>query len=98
MNNNLILRPVIRVIDAEINKLKDSSSDSKKLICQTLRRSKKLIESINIYNAKILGMSFEEFCDYIDSKNNILFLTYEELKRVNSALNIYDVVKEKFEK
>ena len=97
-DNNTLVAPVfeylIKYLDQEIPKYKDSDEEYKQIIYEDLIRTKKLLENIRVYGVQILNTSYERYCENLEEKHNIVFLTDEEMQETRKALKIYAAIKE----
>lgn len=97
-NNNTFIAPslqyLIKYLDQEIPKYKDSDEEYKQIIYEDLIRTKKLLENIKVYGVQLLNTSYEQYCDKLEERHNILFLTDEEMQDIRKALKIYAAIKE----
>lgn len=96
-SNTLIAPPIqylIKYLDQEIPKYKDSDEEYKQIIHEDLIRTKKLLENIKVYGVQVLNTSYDQYCDNLEERHNILFLTDEEIQDVRNALKLYTTIKE----
>lgn len=50
------------------------------LLYEALKRSKAMWENIKIHGLEICGMTYEQYCEQLESKRNVIFLTDDEMK------------------
>lgn len=97
-DNNTLVAPVfeylIKYLNQEIPKYKDSDEEYKQIIYEDLIRTKKLLENIKVYGVQILNTSYEQYCENLEEKHNIVFLTDEEMQEIRKVLKIYAAIKE----
>lgn len=97
-DNNTLVTPsmqyLIKYIDQEIPKYKDSDEEYKQIIYEELIRTKKLLENIKVYGVQVLNTSYEQYCKNLEEKHNIVFLTDEEMQDIRNALKLYTTIKE----
>ena len=97
-NNNTFIAPslqyLIKYLDQEIPKYKDSDEEYKQIIYEELIRTKKLLENIKMYGVQVLNISYDQYCDNLEERHNVLFLTDEEIQDIRKALKIYAAIKE----
>lgn len=97
-NNNTLIVPslqyLIKYLDQEIPKYKDSDEEYKQIVYEELIRTKKLLENIKVYGIQVLNTSYEQYCENLEEKHNILFLTDEEMQGIRNALKLYTAIKE----
>lgn len=85
---------LIKYLDQEIPKYKDSDEEYKQIVYEELIRTKKLLENIKVYGIQVLNTSYEQYCENLEEKHNILFLTDEEMQDIRNALKLYTAIKE----
>ena len=83
---NFALQETIKRI--EIN------TDDDKFLYEMLIRSKALWEKVRIVGLGIYGMSYEQFCDELETKRNIIFLSDEDMDLFNKTVKIISVIRE----
>lgn len=97
-DNNTLVTPsmqyLIKYLDQEIPKYKDSDEEYKQIIYEELIRTKKLLENIKVYGVQVLNISYEQYCKNLEEKHNIVFLTDEEMQDIRNALKLYTTIKE----
>lgn len=85
---------LINYLDQEIPKYKDSDEEYKQIVYEELIRTKKLLENIKVYGVQVLNTSYEQYCNNLEERHNILFLTDEEMQDIRNALKLYTTIKE----
>lgn len=97
-DNNTLVAPsvqyLIKYLDQEIPKYKDSDEEYKQIIHEELIRTKKLLENIKVYGIQVLNTSYDQYCDNLEERHNILFLTDGEMQDIRNALKLYTAIKE----
>ena len=97
-DNNTLVAPsvqyLIKYLDQEIPKYKDSDEEYKQIVYEELIRTKKLLENIKVYGIQVLNTSYDQYCENLEERHNILFLTDEEMQDVRNALKLYTTIKE----
>lgn len=83
---------VLYAIKKEMEKHEEKDNECDGIMFETLRRSKTVMERLNIWGLKILSMSNEEFFKYINDRPNIIFLTDAEKEEMDNALRIYRAI------
>lgn len=83
---------VLYAIKKEMEKHEEKDNECDGIMFETLRRSKAVMERLNIWGLKILSMSNEEFLKYINDRPNIIFLTDAEKEEMDNALRIYRAI------
>ena len=86
------------IIDFALERLiKDNESytnDDERLIYEAAIRSKEIWQNIKVNGIDSCGLTFEQFCEVCKEKNNILFLTDEEIKEFFSIRDKYFQIKD----
>ena len=85
---------LIKYLNQEISKFENSDEEYKQIIYEDLIRTKKLLENINVYGVQVLNISYDQYCDNLEERHNVLFLTDEEIQDIRKALKIYATIKE----
>lgn len=85
---------LIKYLDQEIPKYKDSDEEYKQIVYEELIRTKKLLENIKVYGVQVLNTSYKQYCNNLEERHNILFLTDEEMQDIRNALKLYTTIKE----
>lgn len=97
-DNNTLVAPsvqyLIKYLDQEIPKYKDSDEEYKQIIHEDLIRTKMLLENIKVYGVQVLNTSYEQYCENLEERHNILFITDEEMQDIRNALKLYTAIKE----
>lgn len=97
-DNNTLVTPsvqyLIKYLDQEIPKYKGSDEEYKQIVYEELIRTKKLLENIKVYGIQVLNTSYDQYCDNLEERHNILFLTDEEMQDIRNALKLYTTIKE----
>lgn len=84
---------VENMIDVALQEAIEKYRDNK-LLCDAFKRSKAVWDNISITCLEFLGMTYDEFLEYLESHSNILFLPDDKMKDYNKALQIIDVMKD----
>lgn len=77
-----------------MKRFENSASESDQIIYNLLSRSLILWKHIKIHGIDMYGMDLNEFSHYCDEKRNLMFLTDEEMKNLDKAMKIAEVLKE----
>lgn len=85
---------VENMIDVALQEAIEKYRDNK-FLCNAFKRSKAVWDKISIVGLETCGMTYDEFCKQLESHKNILFLTDDEMKDYNKALQIMDVINKK---
>lgn len=83
---------VLYAIQKEIEKHEGKDNESDGIIYETLIRSKAIMERLDICGLKNLGLSSEDFLEYMNDRPNIIFLTDAEKEEMDNALRIYRAI------
>lgn len=93
-NDTFMLNIVNQFIEDKISSLKENNDENSKILEAVLLRTSKVLENIQLYGIDPLNKTYKEFCQYIDNKKNVIFLSDEELHDVQKALKIYKIIKQ----
>ena len=66
--------------------------EENKLLHGALKRSEVMWENIRIHGLQILGLTYEQFCEQLENKKNIVFLSDDEVESFNKAVEIMKVI------
>lgn len=67
--------------------------EENKLLYGALKRSEAMWENIKIHSLQICGLTYEQFCEQLENKKNIVFLSDDEIKDFNKAVQIMNVIR-----
>ena len=85
--------PINFALQETMKRFENSDDVNDKIIYEGLRRSKAVWENIRIHGLDICGMTYEEFCDQFDKKKFIMFLSEDEVKDYNKAIEIMNIMR-----
>lgn len=92
MNGNILTGPIEFALQETIKRFENPKSVNDIIARDSLMRSKEMWDRIRIYGIETTGNSYSQFVEQIEEKNNILFLTDEELERYNKAMRLYSLI------
>lgn len=92
ITGDIFASPIDFAVKRTLETLGNSEGD--KIIAESLKRSAKIWEAIRIYGLSICGLTYEEFCEQLEEKKNIIFLSDNELEFYNKAVKIMNVLQE----
>lgn len=72
---------------------KFENDEGNELLYEALRRSRAIWNNIRINGLEICGMTYEQFCEQLENKKNVVFLSDEEVKDLNKAFEIMRVMR-----
>lgn len=91
---DILTSPIVFAIDKLLNELENSEDNNEKVFYESLKRSKEIWEKVNVYGIKTIGLIYEDFCNLLEEKKNIIFFTDNELRKFNKALKIMKAMEE----
>ena len=93
VRGNIFTSPIDFALQEMIKQFENYDNDNDKMIYESLRRSRAMWENIRVHGLNIYGMTYEQFCDQCDKKKNIVFLSDDEVKDFNKAIEIMKVMR-----
>lgn len=72
---------------------KYEGDEENNLLREALKRSKAMWENIRIHGLEIYGMTYEQYCEQLENKRNVIFLTDDEMKDYIKAQKIMNVMR-----
>ena len=90
---NIFKNPIIFALEETMKRFENPDNKEDKIIYESLRRSKIMWENVRINYLDIGGMTYEQFCDYVNKKKNIMFLTDDEVEDFNKAVQIMNIMR-----
>lgn len=93
VKGDVFTSPIDFALQEMIKQFENADNDNDKMIYESLRRSRAMWKNIRVYGLNICGMTYEQFCDQCDKKKNIVFLSDDEVKDFNKAIEIMKVMK-----
>ena len=88
------LGAAVYAIDREIKQHEGREEDFHKIIYAGLLRSRTVLEALKINNLQVVNMSYEEFCEQVEDKTEVVFMTREEAEEMREALKLYRKIRE----
>lgn len=81
-------------IEFAIEKTLETLGDSQdeRIIREGLKRSAKMWESIRIHGLQICGMTYEQYCEQLENKRNVIFLSDDEMCDYIKAKKIMNIL------
>lgn len=67
--------------------------EENELLYGALKRSEAMWENIRIHGLQILGLTYEQFCEQLENKRNVIFLSDDEVESFNKAVQVMNVIK-----
>jgi hypothetical protein len=62
------------------------------LLYGALKRSEAMWEKIRIHGLQICGLTYDQFCEQLEYKKNVIFLSDDEVETFNKAVQIMEVM------
>ena len=87
----MLTDPIDFALQSTIKQLDGRRSDAEKLVVEELKRSQAMWRTIRIYNLDNYGLTYEQFCEQCETKNNLLFLSNEELRKIAKIIKIISI-------
>lgn len=94
VTGDIFTSPIDYALQKTIESFEDKEDDNSKMIYESLIRSRAMWENIRINGLGICGMTYEEFCQQLEKKKNVIFLSDEEVEEFNKALRVMKVMRE----
>ena len=92
VKGDIFTSPIDFALQETMKQFENYDNDNDKMIYESLRRSKAIWENIRIYGLDICGMTYEQFCDQCEKKKNIIFMSDNEIKTFNKAIEIMGIM------
>ena len=92
VKGDIFTSPIDFALQETMKQFENYDNDNDKMIYESLRRSRAMWENIRVYGLDICGMTYEQFCDQFATKKNIVFLSDDELKDFNKAVEIMNIM------
>ena len=93
IKGDIFITPIDFALDLALEKYANSDDSDSKFTYELLRRSKAMWENIRIHGLDVYGMTYEQFCNQFNDKKNIIFMSDDELKDFNKAVEIMKVMR-----
>lgn len=91
-DKDIFVNTILFAIDKAIESIKDSDSNHDALLVGMLRRSRVAWHNANIEGLRTVGMTYDQFIDYISDKRNVLFLSDSEMESCYKGIEIMDIL------
>ena len=92
VKGDIFTSPIDFALQETMKQFENYDNDNDKMIYESLRRSRAMWENIRIHGLNISGMTYEQFCDQFEKKKNIIFMSDNEIKTFNKAVEIMDIM------
>ena len=92
VKEDIFTSPIDFALQETMKQFENYDNDNDKMIYESLRRSRAMWENIRIHGLNISGMTYEQFCDQFEKKKNIIFMSDNEIKTFNKAVEIMDIM------
>lgn len=93
VKGNIYTSAIDFALQEAMKQFENAHNDNDKLIYEHLRRGKAIWDNIRIYGLEICGMIYEQFYNQCERKKNIVFLTDDEVKDFNKAVQMMNVMR-----
>ena len=93
VKGDIFTSPIDFALQEVMKQFENANNNNDKMIYESLRRSRAMWENIRVHGLDICGMTYEQFCDQCGKKRNIVFLSDDEVKDFNKAIEIMKVMK-----
>lgn len=91
IKGDIFTSPIEFALQEAITKYEGDEENN--LLREALKRSKAMWESIRIRGLQICGMTYEQYCEQLESKRNVIFLTDDEMKDYIKAQKIMNALR-----
>lgn len=91
-SDDIFITPIDFALQETMKRFENADKDNDKILYEALRRSKAMWENIRINCLDICGMTYEQFCEQLENKKNIVFLSDDEVESFNKALKVMNVL------
>lgn len=91
VKGDIFTSPVDLALQEAIKKFENDEEN--KLLYGALKRSRAMWENIKINGLEICGLTYEQFCEQLEKKKNIVFLSDDEVADFNKAVQIMNVMR-----
>lgn len=90
IKGDIFTSPIDFALQEAIKRFEDDEENQ--LLYSALKRSEAMWEKISIHGLQIIGLTYEQFCEQLETKNNIVFLSDSELQDFNKAIQIMSIM------
>ena len=80
LNGDIFTNPILFALQETMKRFENSENEDDKCIYELLKRSNALWSNIKIYGLETVGMTYEEFCEQLETKKNIIFISDDALE------------------
>lgn len=91
VKGDIFTSPVDFALQEAINRFENDKEN--KLLYGALKRSRAMWGNIKINGLEICGLTYEQFCEQLEKKKNIVFLSDDEVADFNKAVQIMNVMR-----
>jgi hypothetical protein len=92
VKGDIFTSPIDFALQETMKRFENADNNDDKLLYEAMRRSRAMWENIRINGLKICGMTYEQFCEQLENKKNIVFLSDDEVENFNKAVQIMNVL------
>ena len=92
VKGDIFTSPIDFALQETMKRFENADNDSDKILYEALKRSKAMWENIRINGLEICGMTYEQFCEQLENKKNIVFLSDDEVNNFNKAAQIMGII------
>ena len=92
INGDIFTSPIDFALLETMKKIENTDNDNDKLLYEVLKRSKVMWDNIRIHGLETCGMTYEQFCEQLETKKNIVFLTDDGMKNFSKAIQIMNIL------
>ena len=92
VKEDIFTSPIDFALQETMKQFENADNNNNEMIYESLRRSRVMWEKIRVHGLDIYGMTYEQFCDQFATKKNIVFLSDDELKDFNKAVEIMNIM------
>ena len=85
--------PLDYALQLAIDKFEGAESECEKIALSSLKRAKMVVDTVMLHGLEFYGLTFDQFCKQCGSKKNVFFLSDDEVKLLNKAFKIMDIMK-----
>ena len=91
---DIFTAPIDFALQEAMKNFENVTDSNNKLNYEALKRSKAVWENIKINYLEVYGLTYAQFCEQLENKNNIMFLSDDEVENFNKALKIMNALNE----
>lgn len=90
----MCVMPIYFAIENTIQQFEDPQDETEQMILELLKRSLEMWRTLQIHGLEMYEMTYEEFCKQCEEKHNIVFLSDEEIKEINTIRKVMHAIKQ----